>query len=139
MATRKTKRYSDGGDVMDRLMGTSSGPFDGPGRGTNEPEPIRVDPSDGPGRGTNGPEPIKPLSGNQSGPANMAAMMGQAQKANELEGMAGALRGAMASMPSRGRKMGNRMGGMAKGGSVSSASNRGDGIAQRGKTRGKMC
>ena len=27
----------------------------------------------------------------------------------------------------------------AKGGSVSSASSRGDGIAQRGKTRGKMC
>ena len=27
----------------------------------------------------------------------------------------------------------------AKGGSVSSASKRGDGIAQRGKTRGKMC
>jgi hypothetical protein len=29
--------------------------------------------------------------------------------------------------------------GMAKGGSVSSASSRADGIAQRGKTRGKMC
>lgn len=29
--------------------------------------------------------------------------------------------------------------GMKKGGSVSSASSRGDGIAQRGKTRGKMC
>jgi hypothetical protein len=29
--------------------------------------------------------------------------------------------------------------GMKKGGKVSSASKRGDGIAQRGKTRGKMC
>lgn len=29
--------------------------------------------------------------------------------------------------------------GYAKGGSVSSASSRADGIAQRGKTRGKMC
>jgi hypothetical protein len=28
---------------------------------------------------------------------------------------------------------------MAKGGSVSSASKRADGIAQRGKTKGKMC
>lgn len=31
------------------------------------------------------------------------------------------------------------LGGYKKGGSVSSASNRADGIAQRGKTRGKMC
>jgi hypothetical protein len=31
------------------------------------------------------------------------------------------------------------MGGMKKGGKVSSASSRADGIAQRGKTRGKMC
>ena len=30
-------------------------------------------------------------------------------------------------------------GNLAKGGKVSSASSRGDGIAQRGKTRGKMC
>ena len=41
--------------------------------------------------------------------------------------------------PGRDRAMGASMGGMAKGGSVSSASSRADGIAQKGKTRGKMC
>jgi hypothetical protein len=196
MATRKTKRYSDGGDVLERMMGTSSNSEDGPGRDTNGPEPMmqsgngdaemmeqlarglirgskddeigprdtgymdepikRVrpmpmprppmrDPEEGGGipamQGIPATEKgggIKPFSGNQSGPANMAAMMGQVQKAGGLEGMAGALRGAMASIPERGRNMGNRMGGMAKGGSVSSASSRGDGIAQRGKTRGQM-
>jgi hypothetical protein len=41
---------------------------------------------------------------------------------------------------SLGRKFRKAMGSSyAKGGSVSSASSRGDGIAQRGKTRGKMC
>jgi hypothetical protein len=37
-----------------------------------------------------------------------------------------------------GRSMGNRMGRMKKGGKVSSASSRADGIAVKGKTRGKM-
>ena len=37
------------------------------------------------------------------------------------------------------KKEGRERYGMKKGGSVSSASSRGDGIAQRGKTRGKMC
>jgi hypothetical protein len=36
-------------------------------------------------------------------------------------------------------KRGGKVKKMASGGSVSSASSRGDGIAQRGKTRGKMC
>jgi hypothetical protein len=40
---------------------------------------------------------------------------------------------------SRGMKKGGAVKKMASGGSVSSASSRGDGIAQRGKTRGKMC
>jgi hypothetical protein len=38
----------------------------------------------------------------------------------------------------KGRKAGGSVK-MASGGKVSSASSRGDGIAQRGKTRGKMC
>jgi hypothetical protein len=38
-----------------------------------------------------------------------------------------------------GNKKGGRIKAYASGGSVSSASSRGDGIAQRGKTRGKMC
>lgn len=40
---------------------------------------------------------------------------------------------------SRGMKKGGAVKKMASGGSVSSASRRADGIAQRGKTRGKMC
>ena len=39
----------------------------------------------------------------------------------------------------RGMRQGLQDEGYAKGGSVSSASKRADGIAQRGKTRGKMC
>jgi hypothetical protein len=38
-----------------------------------------------------------------------------------------------------GMKKGGKVKAYAKGGSVSSASSRGDGIAQRGKTRGRMC
>ena len=38
-----------------------------------------------------------------------------------------------------GMKKGGKVKTYAKGGSVSSASSRGDGIAQRGKTRGRMC
>jgi len=167
MATRKTKRYNEGGDVLDRMMGSSSSD-----EGGRNEDAYRVDPLEGPGRDANGfesmmgsmekfptfgddakpmPKPTrensimedmitaKPFSGNQSGPANLASMMGQAQNAGGLEGMIGALKGARSSIPERGRDMGNRMGGMAKGGKVSSASSRGDGIAQRGKTRGKMC
>ena len=40
--------------------------------------------------------------------------------------------------PGRARAMGANMGGFSAGGSVSKASSRADGIAQRGKTRGKM-
>lgn len=47
------------------------------------------------------------------------------------------LRGAIDAIRSRGKKSNPEA--YAKGGSVSSASKRGDGIAQRGKTRGKMC
>lgn len=46
-------------------------------------------------------------------------------------------RGAIDAIRSRGKKSNPEA--YAKGGSVSSASKRGDGIAQRGKTRGKMC
>jgi hypothetical protein len=41
--------------------------------------------------------------------------------------------------PNRSYKSGGKATNMASGGKVSSASSRGDGIAQRGKTRGKMC
>ena len=46
-------------------------------------------------------------------------------------------RGAIDALRERGKK--SNPDAYAKGGSVSSASKRGDGIAQRGKTRGKMC
>jgi hypothetical protein len=42
-------------------------------------------------------------------------------------------------MRSGAMKKGGKVKAYAKGGSVSSASSRGDGIAQRGKTRGRMC
>jgi len=45
--------------------------------------------------------------------------------------------GLFSSIRERGKK--SNPDAYAKGGSVSSASSRGDGIAQRGKTRGKMC
>jgi hypothetical protein len=63
----------------------------------------------------------------------LAALRG---RNDNQEGMVKALRGAMSSSPYGGKDMGNRMGGMAKGGSVSSASRRGDGIAIKGKTKG---
>jgi hypothetical protein len=47
------------------------------------------------------------------------------------------LRGAIDSLRERGKKSNPEA--YAKGGSVASASKRADGIAQRGKTRGKMC
>ena len=47
------------------------------------------------------------------------------------------LRGAIDALRERGKKSNPEA--YAKGGSVSSASKRADGIAQRGKTRGKMC
>jgi len=175
MATRKTKRYSDGGDVLASLMGRASSVAEDSGQGTNDREPMARSPmgngdaemmdqlrsrlNNAGNEGTpamgianamgdvgstkNGP-PSVPASAREalqnaaSAQAAKSALQGM-QKQGGLEGMAGALRGAMASIPERGRNMGNRMGGMAKGGSVSSASSRGDGIAQRGKTRGKMC
>ena len=45
----------------------------------------------------------------------------------------------MPQMPQRPMPQGGGMPGMSKGGKVGSASKRADGIAQKGKTRGKMC
>jgi hypothetical protein len=77
--------------------------------------------------------------------------MGVSDAQTALQGMAAkkAAKDAMIeSLISNSRKQPDRakikpsyggMGGYAKGGSVSKASSRADGIAQRGKTRGKMC
>jgi hypothetical protein len=45
----------------------------------------------------------------------------------------------MLSEEDQGMKRGGKIKKMASGGSVSKASSRGDGIATKGKTRGKMC
>ena len=44
-----------------------------------------------------------------------------------------------AKSPNRSYKSGGKITRMASGGKTSSASSRGDGIAQRGKTRGRIC
>jgi hypothetical protein len=203
MATRKTKRYDDGGDVLERMMGTSSNSEDGPGRDTNGPEPIErepnmrlpeVDPGEriprmrppmddsiGPrdtgymdeppiksGRndalGTMAGQLTKAIGGSARGAGDGISLgqrmgtaddgisaMGVSDAQTALQGMAAkkAAKDAMIeSLISNSRKQPDRakikpsyggMGGYAKGGSVSKASSRADGIAQRGKTRGKMC
>jgi hypothetical protein len=47
--------------------------------------------------------------------------------------------GKLANKTARPYSKGGKVKAYAKGGSVSSASSRGDGIAQRGKTKGRMC
>jgi len=77
-----------------------------------------------------------PIRGGQMG------SMRSAPGAEQSEKMVDAVKNIMARQgrqPIRARAMGAGMGGYAKGGSVSKASSRADGIAQRGKTRGKMC
>jgi hypothetical protein len=212
MATRKTKRYDDGGDVLGKMMGTYPSSYDGPGRDTNGPEPIEREPN------MREPmdEPIdriprmRPPRDNGIGPRDtgymdeppiksgrydaLGTMAGQLTKA-----IGGSARGAGEGIP-LGQRIGTAddgipamgvsddgipatnfsdaqtalqnvaakkavkdamvedmisgmskkpqvakikssyggMGGFAKGGSVSKASSRADGIAQRGKTRGTM-
>ena len=209
MATRKTKRYEDGGDVLGRLMGGAQETEDvripsmrnfeddTESRVGNNPPRMRdpeVDPGDriprmrppmddsiGPrGTGYMDEPPIK--SGRNDA---LGTMAGQLTKA-----IGGSARGAGDGIP-LGQRIGTAddgipamgvsdaqtalqsvaakkaakdamvedmisgmrnqpkvakikssyggMGGYAKGGSVSKASSRADGIAQRGKTRGKMC
>lgn len=203
MATRKTKRYDDGGDVLGRLMGGAPpSSYDGPGRDTNGPEPIEQapnmrEPMDEPidriprmrpprdngigprdtrymdeppiksGRndalGTMAGQLTKAIGGSARGAGDgiplgqrigtaddgiPAAGVSDAQTA--LQGMAAkkAVRDAMVEDMISGMSKQPKvakikssyggMGGFAKGGSVSKASSRADGIAQRGKTRGTM-
>ena len=158
MATRKTKRYDEGG--MAPEMG-------GP-RAPDQEAPVGPSNEDGPANLAKmmGRVPTQAAPQNQDGPANLAAMMGrvptpQAQDTGPTLGsasgrepmdgptpnpMVGALKNILANNmgrrgrnPDRARAMGANMGGFSAGGSVSKASSRADGIAQRGKTRGKMC
>ena len=112
---------------------------------------------------------ISPMGTSDDGPANLAAMMGRAKKGVGIPAMPPQdtgperiigepmpddverarpmpmvdavknIMGRRGRNPGRARAMGAGMGGFSAGGSVSSASKRGDGIAQKGKTRGKMC
>jgi hypothetical protein len=198
MATRKTKRYDDGGDVLGRLMG-----------GAQETEDVRIprmrDPEVDPGdriprmrppmddsigprdtgymdeppmkRGRNDAlgnmagQLTKAIGGSARGAGDGIPLGQRMGTADERMGTAGdgisamgvsdaqtALQGMAAKKAAKdaviedliynSRKQPDRakikpsyggMGGYAKGGSVSKASSRADGIAQRGKTRGKMC
>lgn len=84
-----------------------------------------------------------PMRRAQALPAAMAA--GQGQSLAETLGKIGAaaggrdrsIAGLMAGL--QGGALGSAAGGMKKGGKVVSASKRADGIAQRGKTKGRMC
>jgi len=72
--------------------------------------------------------------------AENARRYGLDPKAPGYEGAAGAVRKNLGEDNfSLGMKRGGRVKAFASGGSVSSASSRGDGIASRGKTRGKIC
>jgi hypothetical protein len=174
MATRKMKRYEDGGDVLGRLMGGMN-ETDADRAPRMQPEnPINPDEPMSRGDDNSGKmaQVIKSMSGSNRGNAGDGISLGQRMgTADERMGNAGdgisamgvsdaqtALQGMAAkkaakdamieSLISNSRKQPDRakikpsyggMGGYAKGGSVSKASSRADGIAQRGKTRGKMC
>jgi hypothetical protein len=72
--------------------------------------------------------------------AENARRYGLDPKAPGYEGAAGAVRKNLGEDNfSLGMKRGGKAKAFASGGSVSSASSRGDGIASRGKTRGKIC
>ena len=83
-------------------------------------------------------------------PQDTGPTLGSASGREPMDGptpnpMVGALKNILANNmgrrgrnPGRARAMGANMGGFSAGGSVSKASSRADGIAQRGKTRGKM-
>ena len=184
MATRKTKRYNEGG--MAPEMG-------GP-RAPDQEAPVGPSNEDGLANLAKmmGRVPTQAAPQNQDGPANLAAMMGRTkemrmpamppQDTGPTLGSASGrepgpqdtpperiigermpddvgrdrpmpmvdrpmpmvdavknIMGRRGRNPGRARAMGASMGGFSAGGSVSSASKRGDGIAQKGKTRGKMC
>jgi len=180
MATRKTKRYDEGG-MAPMMMGSL--PFQMP-QNTGVVGPKGPGPGDFQ-TGGNMEKRLPQLPGNAGGPMPQLPGPGDFQTGGNMEKpmppqmptrmppqmpgppsaqmpppgpppgppptqmppqMPGPMRGQMpmpGPMRGRGRQIGRPMGAgmpmMAKGGSVSKASNRADGIAQRGKTRGKMC
>jgi hypothetical protein len=167
MATRKTKRYDDGGDVLGRLMGGMN-ETDADRAPRMQPEnPINPDEPMSRGDDNSGKmaQVIKSMSGSNRGNAGDGIPLGQrmgtagdgisamgvSDAKTALQGMAAkkaAKDAIIESLISNSRNQPDRakikpsyggMGGYAKGGSVSKASSRADGIAQRGKTRGKMC
>jgi hypothetical protein len=167
MATRKTKRYDDGGDVLGRLMGGMN-ETDADRAPRMQPEnPINPDEPMSRGDDNSGKmaQVIKSMGGSNRGNAGDGIPLGQrmgtagdgisamgvSDAQTALQGMAAkkaAKDAIIEDLIYNSRKQPDRakikpsyggMGGYAKGGSVSKASSRADGIAQRGKTRGKMC
>ena len=188
MATRKFKKYDEGGDVLSRLAGAAQ-EMQGsrmPGRSDDsmmDRIPRMSNPSDdsiGPRDTSYMDEPpmkrgnndelagqiTKVMGGSARGTGDgiplgqreamgtsddgiPAAGVSNAKKALQdittkksvKDVLAEALMSGMENQPkvAKIKSSYGGMGGYAKGGSVSKASSRADGIAQRGKTRGKMC
>jgi hypothetical protein len=90
-----------------------------------------------PGQNTSGPPPA-PVSSGRKPSVSQAAL--NAMKDQEIiDRIKGRKKPYMTDEAGNNMKRGGSVKKMASGGSTSSASRRADGIAQRGKTRGKMC
>jgi hypothetical protein len=164
MATRKFKKYDEGGDVLGRLMGRaddSIGPRD---TGYMDEPPIKSGRNDA--LGTMAGQLTKAIGGSARGagegiPLGQREAMGTSDEGIPAVGVSNAktalqdmtikkaakdamveeLISGMSRKPqvAKIKSSYGGMGGFSAGGSVSKASSRADGIAQRGKTRGKMC
>ena len=188
MATRKFKKYDEGGDVLSRLAGAAQEMQGSRMPGIRDDSmmdriPRMRDPSDdsiGPRDTSYMDEPpmkrgnndelagqiTKAIGGSARGAGDgiplgqreamgtsgdgipaagvsdaKTALQGMAAKKAAKDAMVEELISGMSKRPQVAniKSSYGGMGGYAKGGSVSKASSRADGIAQRGKTRGKMC
>ena len=182
MATRKTKRYDDGGDVLGRLMGAAQEMQSARMPDMRDDSMMDRIPRDSIGprdtsymdeppmkRGTNDElagQITKVMAGSARGagdgiPLGQREAMGTSDEGIPAVGVSNAktalqdmtikkaardamvedMISGMSKQPkvAKIKSSYGGMGGFAKGGSVSKASSRADGIAQRGKTRGKMC
>lgn len=182
MATRKFKKYDEGGDVLSRLAGAAQAMQGSRMPGIRDDSMMDRIPRDSIGprdtsymdeppmkRGNNDElagQITKVMGGSARGagdgiPLGQREAMGTSDEGIPAAGvsdakkalqdmttkksakdvLAEALMSGMENQPKVAKiksSYGN-MGGFATGGSVSKASSRADGIAQRGKTRGKMC
>jgi hypothetical protein len=114
--------------------------------GAQEVNPFQPIGSSGFGGSMGGGSATDGLGQIDKGSQTVGTALQRAQQANKASseaigggGKPNVLGPAFNDMRSTAMKKGGKVKAYAKGGSVSSASSRGDGIAQRGKTRGRMC